>query len=232
MKMSLYSIIFAVDEGKRMKSKIAKPLQPVAGKALIEWVADTSTEAGAKENIVVIGHMAEEVKEYLGDTCTYIYNHEQQSTGNALMQGIKAISDNSGTVMVLYGDSPLITSDTLKDVMAEHSAENRAATVITFTSEEAIGYGKIICENGKITKIIEQEDVSESNKKVCECNSGMYFFDIQKLVEALKKIENNNVKGEYYITDVIEVLVSMNEKVGTYHTALEQTLSVNDKVQL
>ncbi|MEG1441096.1 MAG: hypothetical protein RSC29_00375 [Oscillospiraceae bacterium] len=70
MKMSLYSIIFAVDEGKRMKSKIAKPLQPVAGKALIEWVADTSTEAGAKENIVEHGHMAEEVLEYVGETCT------------------------------------------------------------------------------------------------------------------------------------------------------------------
>ena len=230
--MGLYSIILAAGEGKRMKSNIAKPLQQAAGKALVEWVLDTAEETGSDENIVVIGHKAEDVKAYLGDRAKYAYQYEQLGTGHAVMQGIESIKDVDGTVMVLYGDSPLIEAETLKRVREDHSKKMRAATVITAIADEPYGYGRIVRENGEIVRIVEQKDASEDEQKITEVNSGMYFFDIQKLKESLSKITNDNSQGEYYITDVIEIMLSEGEKVGAYVTDLEQTMGVNDKLQL
>lgn len=230
--MGLYSIILAAGEGKRMKSNIAKPLQQAAGKALVEWVLDTAEETGSDENIVVIGHKAEDVKAYLGDRVKYAYQYEQLGTGHAVMQGIESIKDVDGTVMVLYGDSPLIEAETLKRVREDHSKKMRAATVITAIADEPYGYGRIVRENGEIVRIVEQKDASEDEQKITEVNSGMYFFDIQKLKESLSKITNDNSQGEYYITDVIEIMLSEGEKVGAYVTDLEQTMGVNDKLQL
>lgn len=230
--MGLYSIILAAGEGKRMKSNIAKPLQQAAGKALVEWVLDTAEETGSDENIVVIGHKAEDVKAYLGDRAKYAYQYEQLGTGHAVMQGIESIKDVDGTVMVLYGDSPLIEAETLKRVREDHSKKIRAATVITAIADEPYGYGRIVRENGEIVRIVEQKDASEDEQKITEVNSGMYFFDIQKLKESLSKITNDNSQGEYYITDVIEIMLSEGEKVGAYVTDLEQTMGVNDKLQL
>ncbi|MFR8404210.1 MAG: bifunctional UDP-N-acetylglucosamine diphosphorylase/glucosamine-1-phosphate N-acetyltransferase GlmU, partial [Monoglobus pectinilyticus] len=222
----------AAGEGKRMKSNIAKPLQQAAGKALVEWVLDTAEETGSDENIVVIGHKAEDVKAYLGDRAKYAYQYEQLGTGHAVMQGIESIKDVDGTVMVLYGDSPLIEAETLKRVREDHSKKMRAATVITAIADEPYGYGRIVRENGEIVRIVEQKDASEDEQKITEVNSGMYFFDIQKLKESLSKITNDNSQGEYYITDVIEIMLSEGEKVGAYVTDLEQTMGVNDKLQL
>ena len=230
--MGLYSIILAAGEGKRMKSNIAKPLQQAAGKALVEWVLDTAEETGSDENIVVIGHKAEDVKAYLGDRAKYAYQYEQLGTGHAVMQGIESIKDVDGTVMVIYGDSPLIEAETLKRVREDHSKKMRAATVITAIADEPYGYGRIVRENGEIVRIVEQKDASEDEQKITEVNSGMYFFDIQKLKESLSKITNDNSQGEYYITDVIEIMLSEGEKVGAYVTDLEQTMGVNDKLQL
>lgn len=196
--MGLYSIILAAGEGKRMKSNIAKPLQQAAGKALVEWVLDTAEETGSDENIVVIGHKAEDVKAYLGDRAKYAYQYEQLGTGHAVMQGIESIKDVDGTVMVLYGDSPLIEAETLKRVREDHSKKMRAATVITAIADEPYGYGRIVRENGEIVRIVEQKDASEDEQKITEVNSGMYFFDIQKLKESLSKITNDNSQGEYY----------------------------------
>lgn len=108
----------------------------------------------------------------------------------------------------------------------------RAATVITAIADEPYGYGRIVRENGEIVRIVEQKDASEDEQKITEVNSGMYFFDIQKLKESLSKITNDNSQGEYYITDVIEIMLSEGEKVGAYVTDLEQTMGVNDKLQL
>ena len=230
--MSLYSIILAAGEGKRMKSNVAKPLQQAAGKALVEWVVDTATEAGCDENIVVIGHKAEDIREYLGDRVKYAYQYEQLGTGHAVMQGIELLKDTQGTVMVLYGDAPLIEAKTLDKVREDHIKKKRAATVITAYIDNPYGYGRIVRENGEIVKIVEQKDADEDERLIKEINSGMYFFDIQKLKAALSRITNDNAQGEYYITDVVEIMLGDGDKVGAYVTDLEQTLGVNDKLQL
>lgn len=230
--MAIYSIILAAGEGKRMKSKTAKPLQKLCGKTLVEWVINEAEAAGSAENVIVIGHKAEDVRAYLGEDVQYAYQYEQLGTGHAVMQGIEPLKDKSGTVMVLYGDTPLISSDTLKKVYEEHISNNRAATVITAIAENPFGYGRIVRENGEICRIVEQKDASDEQKKICEINSGMYFFELDELKAALSKITNDNNQNEYYITDTIEILLSEGKTVGTYTADFEETLGVNDRVQL
>ncbi|MEE1013432.1 MAG: bifunctional UDP-N-acetylglucosamine diphosphorylase/glucosamine-1-phosphate N-acetyltransferase GlmU, partial [Clostridia bacterium] len=230
--MDLFSIILAAGEGKRMKSAHAKPLQKAGGKTLVDWVLDAAEGAGASQNIVVIGHCAQEMETYLGERVTYTYQHEQLGTGHAVMQGIEPIKDKSGTVMVLCGDTPLITAETLRGAMEAHGKSGRAVTVITAEVENPFGYGRIVRENGALARITEQKDATEEEKQIREINSGMYLFDIQKLVSALARLDNNNAQGEYYLTDVIAILLSDGEKGDTYLADPEEILGVNDRIQL
>lgn len=230
--MSLYSIILAAGEGKRMKSKTAKPLQTACGRTLIDWVIGAARNAGADENIVVIGHKAEDIRAYLGDSVTYAYQHEQLGTGHAVMQGMKPLAGKCGTVMVVCGDTPLVTEETLKAAYSEHVKDGRAATVITAVCPDPFGYGRIVRENGKVAKIVEQKDATEEEKQITEINSGMYMFDIRKLSDALSKLTNDNAQGEYYLTDVLEILTSEGENVCAFETDFEETLGVNDRIQL
>lgn len=230
--MSLCSIILAAGEGKRMKSKIAKPLQVAGGKALIDWVLDAVSGAGAERNIVVIGHMADSMREHLGEGVEYAYQYEQLGTGHAVMQGIEPIADERGTVMIVCGDAPIVTAETLKSAYDEHCAANRAATVITAICDDPTGYGRIVRQGGNVIRIVEQKDASEEEKAIKEMNSGMYMFNIQKLKRALSKLSNNNAQGEYYLTDVIEILINDGETIGAYVADFEETIGVNDRIQL
>lgn len=230
--MDLYSIILAAGEGKRMKSNIAKPLQQAAGKALVEWVLDAAEGAGTVQNIVVVGHQAEAVKAYLGSRVQYACQAEQLGTGDAVKQGMVPLVQRKGTVAVLVGDTPLVTADMLADCRREHEAAGRAATVITFVADDPYGYGRIVRREGSLQKIVEQKDATPEEQAICECNSGMYFFDLEKLAAALDELNNDNAQGEYYATDLIEILLRHGETVGAYQTEMEQTLGVNDKIQL
>lgn len=230
--MSLYSIILAAGEGKRMKSKLPKPLQKVCGKTLIDRVISAVTEAGAEKNIAVIGHMSDKMEEYLGDRVEYAYQRERLGTGHAVMQGIASVSDKDGSVIVVCGDTPLITAEMIKEAYGEHTKECRAATVITAVCDNPFGYGRIVRRDGRVVKIVEQKDATEEEKRINEINSGMYIFDIQKLKSALAKITNDNAQGEYYLTDAIEILINEGETVGAYITDMEQIMGVNDRAQL
>lgn len=230
--MSLYSIILAAGEGKRMKSKLPKPLQKVCGKTLIDRVISAVTEAGAEKNIAVIGHMSDKMEKYLGDRVEYAYQRERLGTGHAVMQGIVSVSDKDGSVIVVCGDTPLITAEMIKEAYGEHTKECRAATVITAVCDNPFGYGRIVRRDGRVVKIVEQKDATEEEKRINEINSGMYIFDIQKLKSALAKITNDNAQGEYYLTDAIEILINEGETVGAYITDMEQIMGVNDRAQL
>lgn len=230
--MELYSIILAAGEGKRMQSNIAKPLHKVCGKSMIEWVLGAANSVGTAENIVVIGHKAEEIKKHLGECATYAYQYQQRGTGDAVMQGMEPLSGKNGTVVVLYGDTPLIQGETLKQALTAHTEAENAVTVITAIAENPYGYGRIVRENGTIARIVEQKDATEEEAAICEINAGMYFFDLDKLRSALGRISNDNSQGEYYLTDTISILLSDGENVGTYTVPFEETLGVNDRVQL
>ena len=231
--MAIYSIILAAGEGKRMKSKTAKPLHKVAGKPMLSCVLDAATEANTDKNIVVIGHKREEIKEYFGDSILYAVQEKQLGTGDAVIQGMKQIPDEDGTVMVLCGDTPLITAETLKKALAEQTENKNAVTVITAIAPNPFGYGRIVRgEDGSLKKIVEQKDATEEEKKISEINSGMFIFDIKHLRIALSKLNNNNSQGEYYLTDTIEYLIESGEKAGSVLADFYETLGVNDRTQL
>lgn len=228
------SVILAAGMGTRMKSKMPKVLHKVCGKPLSKWVIDASKAAGAYKVCAVVGHKAETVKEVLGDVCEFALQAEQKGTGHAVMQAIDVIKNSKGEVVILNGDTPLITAETINKAIEYHKNNGNQATVITAILDDATGYGRIVRDNdGSVLKIVEQKDASEEEKKINEVNSGMYVFDAQALVYALDKITPNNAQGEYYLTDTLEILLSAGKKIGGYAISdNDEIRGINDRVQL
>jgi len=228
------SVILAAGMGTRMKSKMPKVLHKVCGKPLSKWVIDASKAAGADKVCAVVGHKAETVKEVLGDVCEFALQAEQKGTGHAVMQAIDVIKNSKGEVVILNGDTPLITAETINKAIEYHKNNGNQATVITAILDDATGYGRIVRDNdGSVLKIVEQKDASEEEKKINEVNSGMYVFDAQALVYALDKITPNNAQGEYYLTDTLEILLSAGKKIGGYAISdNDEIRGINDRVQL
>ena len=228
------SVILAAGMGTRMKSKMPKVLHKVCGKPLSKWVIDASEAAGADKVCAVVGHKAETVKEVLGDVCKFALQAEQKGTGHAVMQAIDVIKNSKGEVVILNGDTPLITAETINKAIEYHKNNGNQATVITAILDDATGYGRIVRDNdGSVLKIVEQKDASKEEKKINEVNSGMYVFDAQSLVYALDKITPNNAQGEYYLTDTLEILLSVGKKIGGYAISdNDEIRGINDRVQL
>lgn len=228
------SVILAAGMGTRMKSKMPKVLHKVCGKPLCKWVIDASKAAGADKVCAVVGHKAEMVKEELGDVCEFALQAEQKGTGHAVMQAIEIIKATKGEVVILNGDTPLVTAEAIKNAIEYHKKSGNQATVITAVLSDATGYGRIVRGNdGGVRKIVEQKDASEEEKKINEVNSGMYVFDSESLIFALDKITPNNAQGEYYLTDTLEILLGAGKKVGGYAIAdNDEIRGINDRVQL
>ena len=232
------SIILAAGEGTRMKSKLSKVLHPVCGKPILEYVIKASKGAEVEKNIVIVGHGGDMVREHFKDEPIIfeiqpVGEDHPYGTGFAVMQGIDYIEDDS-TVIILYGDTPLITEDTIKKFMEYHKQNKFQATVLTAILNDPTDYGRIVREeNGDILRIVEQKDSSDEELAIKEINSGIYCFDGKLLKYALGKIDNNNAQNEYYITDVIGILKDDGYKVGAYIIEDPNEIhGVNSRVQL
>lgn len=228
------SIILAAGMGTRMKSEMPKVLHRVCGKPLCQWVIDASKQAGAENVAAVIGHKAEMVRAKLGDECGYAIQAEQKGTGHAVMQAEKYIRQAKGYVVVLNGDTPLITAETIRSAVAYHQENGNFATVLTAVLPDATGYGRIVREvSGNVQKIVEQKDANEQEKQIREVNSGMYVFDAESLLYALGELRPNNAQGEYYLTDTLEILLNVGKKVGAYIIEdSDEIRGINDRIQL
>ena len=232
--MKRFAIILAAGQGTRMKSKLYKVLHPVCGKPMVEHVIDHVSKLTMKTIVTIIGHGAEKVKQYLGGKCEYALQEEQLGTAHAVLQAEALLGNEEGTTLVICGDTPLITPETMKALMEHHMNTNAKATILTAYSEDPTGYGRIIRNNnGFVEKIVEHKDANENELKVNEINTGTYCFDNQSLFEALKEVKNDNVQGEYYLPDVIEILKNKGDKISAYQTAnMDETLGVNDRIAL
>ncbi len=227
------SVILAAGMGTRMKSDIPKVLHKICGKPLCKWVIDASKKAGAGNIVTVIGHGADMVREVLGASCEYAVQAEQKGTGHAVMQAVPLIAADGGYVVILNGDIPLITAQTIKNAVEYHKESGNAATVLTAVFDDATGYGRVVRENGNVKKIVEQKDASDEEKQIKEINSGMYVFDTKSLIYALEELTPNNAQGEYYLTDTIEILLDFGKKVGAYVIDdSDEIRGINDRVQL
>lgn len=232
------SIILAAGEGTRMKSKLPKVLHKVCNKPMINYVIEAAENAGVTENILVVGHGGELVKEAVKDknvkTVTQpIGKGFPYGTGFAVMQAKEYIKEDS-YVIILYGDTPLITSDTLANLIEFHKQGNYDVTVLTAEFDDPTGYGRIIRDNnGNVIGIIEHKDATKEQRKINEINSGIYCFNGIRLKDVLGKLDNNNAQGEYYITDAIEILNKEGFKVGGYKIKNNSEIAgVNSRVQL
>lgn len=215
------SIILAAGEGTRMKSNIPKVLHKVCGKTMLEYVVKTSKEAGIEKNYVIIGHGGEKVRDAFIDSDIVFKNQPigdeyPYGTGFAVMQAKEHIEDDCN-VVILYGDTPLITSKTIKEFIEYHLENENYGTVLTAYVEDPTGYGRILRdEEGNLKSIVEHKDANEEELKIKEINSGIYCFKGRELKYALDRIDNDNAQGEYYITDVISVLKKEGYKVGAF----------------
>ncbi|MEY8754615.1 bifunctional UDP-N-acetylglucosamine diphosphorylase/glucosamine-1-phosphate N-acetyltransferase GlmU [Peribacillus frigoritolerans] len=229
-----YAIILAAGQGTRMKSKLYKVLHPVCGKPMVQHVIDQVNQLQIEDIVTVIGHGAEKVQEQLGDSCKYALQEQQLGTAHAVMQAESVLSAKSGTTLVICGDTPLIKAETMKELIALHEQSRAKATILTAYADNPAGYGRVLRgEGGLVEKIVEHKDASEEERYVKEINTGTYCFDNQALFSALKKVSNENVQGEYYLPDVIEILKEEGEVVTAFQSSeFEETLGVNDRVAL
>lgn len=231
--MNFKAIILAAGKGTRMKSKYPKVIHKVCGKPMVNHVIDISKMAGVNDTVAILGHEAEQVQNILPIDTKIAIQYEQLGTGHAVMMAKEYIKDDE-TVVVLCGDTPLIKEDTLQRLFEYHIQNEYHATVLTTKVDNPTGYGRIIRdENLDLLKIVEQKDANESEKIVNEINSGIYCFNGKSLRLSLDNLSNDNAQGEYYLTDVIEILRMNSLKVGAYEgSTIEELMGVNSRIEL
>ena len=231
--MNLETLILAAGKGTRMRSKLPKVLHKVGGKPMLQHVVDAAKKAGSAREVVVIGAGAQLVTKEISEV-EFVLQEEQLGTGHAVLSAKKNFAESEGTVLILCGDTPLLTEKLLKNFTAAHESSNCAATVLTAKMPDATGYGRIIREeDGSFKKIVEEKDATELEKKIHEVNAGVYCFDVKKLFGALEKIGNDNAQGEYYLPDALTILKDAGEKIGAYTAEYaDETLGINSRIQL
>lgn len=229
-----YAIILAAGQGTRMKSKLYKVLHPVCGKPMVQHVIDQISKLNIAETVTIIGHGAERVKSQLGIQSLYALQEEQLGTAHAVLQAKEMLSKKQGITLVVCGDTPLIRAETMEALFSQHEETNAKATVLTAIAQDPAGYGRIVRnEDGFVEKIVEHKDATDAERSIHEINTGTYCFDNLALFKAIENVSNDNVQGEYYLPDVIEILKKQGEIVTAYQTAeFEETLGVNDRVAL
>lgn len=232
--MTNYAIILAAGKGTRMKSDLPKVLHKVAGISMVEHVFRSVSAISPEKIVTVVGHKADMVTSLLAHQTELVRQSEQLGTGHAVMMAEPLLQNCSGQTLVIAGDTPLITGESLRDLVDFHINHKNVATILTAETEQPFGYGRIVRnQHAEVTKIVEEKDASDFEKQIKEINTGTYIFDNERLFEALKNINTNNAQGEYYITDVIGIFREAGEKVGAYVLRdFDESLGVNDRLAL
>jgi len=230
--MSLAIIILAAGKGTRMKSAKPKVMHTLAGKPMLQHVIDTAKQLSPSQLAVVCGSGADEVMPYLqNQQINTIMQNEQKGTGHAVEQA-KASFQNSEQVLVLYGDVPLITVETLQDLI--ESGDNNSLKVLTTILEDPTGYGRIVRDyDDNILCITEEKDADEDTKLINEINTGIMCIPAKWLTQALSQLDNNNAQGEYYLTDLIAKAVDQGIEINSVNCEDEMEVAgINNRVQL
>jgi len=228
MPASLHVVILAAGQGTRMKSRLPKVLHPVAGRPMLGHVLDTAHALSAEVCHVVHGHGAEQVRErFKSASVKWVLQAEQKGTAHAVAQALPGVPDTA-TVLVLYGDVPLIRAGTLRPLL-----EGEGLALLTAELPDPHGYGRILRKAGRVTGIVEEKDASAAQRRIREINTGFLAAPARALKRWLPKVGNKNAKGEYYLTDIVALAVKDKTKV-TAHTLVDfaEIQGVNDPAQL
>ncbi|MFI1722951.1 bifunctional UDP-N-acetylglucosamine diphosphorylase/glucosamine-1-phosphate N-acetyltransferase GlmU [Streptomyces sp. NPDC020489] len=232
-------VVLAAGEGTRMKSATPKVLHELCGRSLVGHVLAAARELDPEHLVVVVGHAREQVTGHLGVIDPGVrtaVQAQQNGTGHAVRMGLEELGGVvDGTVVVVCGDTPLLTGDTLRALTQTHSADGNAVTVLTAEVPDATGYGRIVRDgaSGAVTAIVEHKDASESQRAIREINSGVFAFDGQLLADALGKVRTDNSQGEEYLTDVLGILREAGHRVGASVAGDHREIAgINNRVQL
>lgn len=229
----LTTIILAAGHGKRMKSKVPKVLHRVSGLPMVKHVIDLANAINSDQVICVVGHGKETVKDALDkEEVVFVEQLEQLGTGHAVMMADDYIQ--SGEILVLFGDAPLLSIETLEAFVEFHRNKSYGASLISTHFNNPTGYGRIIRNSEQeFIKIIEHKDSTEEERKITEINSGIGLFNAKLLKEALGKLKNENQQGEYYLTDVFELIRGNGHGIGAFITEdSDELMGVNDRYSL
>jgi bifunctional UDP-N-acetylglucosamine pyrophosphorylase/glucosamine-1-phosphate N-acetyltransferase len=230
----LKAVILAAGKGTRMKSDLPKVVHQIEGKCLVDYAIEAAKGAGADEICLVVGYKHEVVREsIINKDVEFVLQEEQLGTGHAVRCARKFL-EGDGQTMILFGDTPLITADTLTRLRKYHVEHEDAVTVLSAMIDDPTGYGRIIRDaDGIFVKSVEHKDASPAELKSHEINSGMYIFDTKELLLALDKITPNNAQGEYYLPDTLTIIKDKGLKVDAYTLDdPEDITGVNDQEQL
>lgn len=229
------AIILAAGQGTRMKSKYPKALCQVLFKPMINWVTDWCLKAGIEEICVVTGQGAQYLEPVLPKQCCTVSQPQQLGTGHAVMMARSFIGEHrSSPILVLNGDAPFVDDAILNQALEQHIEQQAQVTVITAELGNPAGYGRIVrAQDGTVQAIVEERDATESQRAICEVNSGAYCFDADFLLDGLEKLGCKNAQGEYYLTDLVGIAVSERKKVCACRSRDEKVaLGANDRAGL
>ncbi len=225
-----------------MKSATPKVLHAICGRSLVGHVVAASRELSPEHLVVVVGHAREQVTAHLAEIDAEVrtaVQHEQNGTGHAVRMGLEELSGSGvaldGTVIVVCGDTPLLTGATLERLASAHATDGNAVTVLTAEVPDSTGYGRIVRDaaSGAVTAIVEHKDATDAQRAIREINSGVFAFDAQLLTDALGKVRTDNSQGEEYLTDVLGILREAGHRVGAAVAGdHREILGINNRVQL
>ncbi|NLG10676.1 MAG: bifunctional UDP-N-acetylglucosamine diphosphorylase/glucosamine-1-phosphate N-acetyltransferase GlmU [Coriobacteriaceae bacterium] len=236
--MKFSTLVLAAGEGTRMKSERPKVVHEMLGLPLVQWVVRAARKAGSAEVLTVVGYAREQVIPLVEDTLIVV-QEEQLGTGHVIMVAREQLEElaaagKADSLVVLNGDSPLISSQTIASLVNLQQLRQAAVCVLTQVAEDPSGYGRIVRdEAGNVVGIVEEKDASPAEKKIRECNSGAYSFDLRALLSCLDKLNAANAQGEYYLTDVLGILAQEGQRIIA-HIAEDasETWGINSRLQL
>ncbi|MDQ6787187.1 MAG: bifunctional UDP-N-acetylglucosamine diphosphorylase/glucosamine-1-phosphate N-acetyltransferase GlmU [Acidobacteriota bacterium] len=239
---SLDVLVLAAGLGTRMRSDLAKVLHQIDGRPLVNHVCRTALALAPRKIYIVIGHQGEDVKKAVleeldEEHSEFVWQRKQLGTGDAVNAAREFLQQEDSTLLVLSGDVPMIRAETLAALVQQHynhRGRGAACTILTVRLEDPTGYGRIIRdEGGLFSRIVEQKDASEDERKIKEINSGIYCFNAKKLFAALSSVQNNNAQGEYYLTDVPALLRDAGEDISLYnHADTREVAGINNRAEL
>jgi len=213
-------IILAAGEGTRMKSNsLPKVLHPICGKPMLGYIIDAVRQAGVEKIIVVTGHKSEQVKKYLGPNIQAVKQRSQRGTGDALNCTRSKLKGYTGDLLVLYGDLPLITTDSLQKLLKRHKNISAACTLLTTVLKDPTGFGRIVRDDaGHVIRIVEEQDASLYEKVIEEVNVGAYCFNARQLFSGLKEVKPHNMQTEFYLTDTLSIMSRAGKRIESVNT--------------
>jgi len=228
----LTAIVLAAGEGKRMRSRQPKVLHPLCGRPLIAYPLRTA-QALADRIVLVVGPNADGVVKLAPREARAVVQSERLGSGHAVLQAKPECAEGGGTILVLPGDMPLLSAETVERLVDHHRKSRAAATVLTAIVAEPQGYGRVLRQGGRVKRIVEDRDASDAEKKIAEINTSVYCFDGKRLWSALGKVRADNDQGEYYLTDVIGILCRAGARVDAISVVdPAEAMGVNDRKQL